>query len=179
MLLYSPSKHHRVFPNGWFIDGATTVYCLRQVWTWVCLSAPGLGAAAWSAWAWAPAPRLLHPGRARAVLACGGEAPAQLAPLAPALALLASCVVLAVRTRKLPHNFNETRYCVKSRNLKHYIGLDNFKPLKKPTLGPSYGPNVGRRSPVIANGSFFGAFFHSLQNLCPVPSYCHFSPYGA
>ncbi|XP_063826467.1 metabotropic glutamate receptor 1-like [Ostrinia nubilalis] len=82
-----------------------------QVWTWVCLTAPGAAAAAWSAAAWAPAPRLLHPGRARSVLACGGErAPAQLLPLAPALALLASCVVLAVRTRRLPHNFNETKF---------------------------------------------------------------------
>lgn len=80
------------------------------MWTWVCLTTPGVVTAAWSAVQWAPTPRLLHPGRARAVLACGGErAPAQLLPLAPALALLASCVVLAVRTRRLPHNFNETR----------------------------------------------------------------------
>lgn len=82
-----------------------------QVWTWVALSAPGACAAVWSAARWPATPRLLHPGRARSVLACGGEhAPAQLAPLAPALLLLATCVVLAVRTRRLPHNFNETRW---------------------------------------------------------------------
>ncbi|XP_075975715.1 metabotropic glutamate receptor 5-like [Anticarsia gemmatalis] len=82
-----------------------------QVWTWVALSAPGAVVAVWSALRWPPGPRLLHPGRARSVLACGGEdAVAQLAPLAPALVLLASCVALAVRTRRLPHNFNETRW---------------------------------------------------------------------
>lgn len=82
-----------------------------QVWTWLALSAPGVTVATWSALRWAPAPRLLHPGRARSVLACGGEhAPAQLAPLVPALLLLATCVVLAIRTRRLPHNFNETRF---------------------------------------------------------------------
>lgn len=87
------------------------VVCELQVWTWVSLTAPGAAVTAWSAAQWAPGPRLLHPGRARAVLVCGGEhAAAQLAPLAPALLLLASCVVLAVRTRRLPHNFNETRF---------------------------------------------------------------------
>ncbi|KAJ8716385.1 hypothetical protein PYW07_003012 [Mythimna separata] len=82
-----------------------------QVCMWLALSAPGAGTAAWSAARWPAAPRLLHPGRARAVLACGGElAAAQLAPLVPALLLLATCVALAVRTRRLPHNFNETRF---------------------------------------------------------------------
>ena len=82
-----------------------------QVWTWVTLSAPGACVAVWSAARWPAAPRLQHPGRARSVLACGGEqAAAQLAPLAPALLLLATCVALAVRTRRLPHNFNETRF---------------------------------------------------------------------
>ncbi|KAJ8723590.1 hypothetical protein PYW08_003502 [Mythimna loreyi] len=82
-----------------------------QVWTWLGLSAPGAGVAVWSAARWPAAARLLHPGRARSVLACGGElAAAQLAPLVPALVLLATCVVLAVRTRRLPHNFNETRF---------------------------------------------------------------------
>ncbi|KAJ2950837.1 hypothetical protein O0L34_g5180 [Tuta absoluta] len=82
-----------------------------QVWTWACLSAPGLAAAAACALWWPAAPRVTHPQRARAVLACGGEhARAHLAPLAPALVLLAACVVLAVRTRRLPHNFNETRF---------------------------------------------------------------------
>lgn len=82
-----------------------------QVWTWLALSTPGAGVAAWSAVRWPAAPRLQHPGRARSVLACGGEqALAQLAPLVPALVLLATCVVLAVRTRRIPHNFNETRF---------------------------------------------------------------------
>ncbi|XP_049872856.1 metabotropic glutamate receptor 2-like, partial [Pectinophora gossypiella] len=82
-----------------------------QLWAWAALSAPGAAAAAWSARAWPPAPRVAHPARARSVLACGGEhAQAQLAPLVPALLLLAACVVLAVRTRRLPHNFNETRF---------------------------------------------------------------------
>lgn len=82
-----------------------------QVALWLTLSGPGAAAGAWSAWRWAPGPRVLHPGRARAVLACGGEhGAAQLTPLAPALVLLAACVVLAVRTRRLPHKFNETRW---------------------------------------------------------------------
>ncbi|RVE41856.1 hypothetical protein evm_013500 [Chilo suppressalis] len=82
-----------------------------QVWTWAALSGPGVATAAWSALRWPATPQLLHPGRARAVLVCGGElAPAQLVPLAPALALLASCVALAIRTRRLPHNFNETKF---------------------------------------------------------------------
>lgn len=82
-----------------------------QLGAWACLSAPGAALAAWSALAWGAAPRLAHPGRARAVLACGAELPAaQLPPLAPALALLAACLLLAVRTRNLPHNFNETKY---------------------------------------------------------------------
>ncbi|XP_059045641.1 uncharacterized protein LOC131841334 [Achroia grisella] len=82
-----------------------------QVWTWLGLSAPGIATAAWSAVRWPPTTRLVHPGRARAVLTCGGElAAAQLPPLAPALVLLAACVAAAVRTRRLPHNFNETRF---------------------------------------------------------------------
>lgn len=82
-----------------------------QVWTWLALSAPGACVTVWSTARWPAAPQLQHPGRARSVLACGGEhAEAQLAPLVPALLLLASCVVLAVRTRRLPHNFNETRF---------------------------------------------------------------------
>ncbi|PZC70441.1 hypothetical protein B5X24_HaOG216252 [Helicoverpa armigera] len=82
-----------------------------QVCAWIALSAPGACTAVWSAVHWPAAPRLLHPGRARSVLACGGEhAVAQLSPLVPALVLLATCVVLAVRTRHLPHNLNETRF---------------------------------------------------------------------
>ncbi|XP_063364042.1 metabotropic glutamate receptor 2-like [Cydia amplana] len=82
-----------------------------QVAGWTVLVAPGVVAAAWAAARWPPTPRLLHPGRARAVLACGGErATAQLLPLAPALLLLACCAVAAIRTRRLPHNFNETRF---------------------------------------------------------------------
>nr|XP_013189484.1 unnamed protein product [Amyelois transitella] len=82
-----------------------------QVWMWVCLSSPGAVLAAWAAARWPPGTVLLHPGRARAVLACGGErAEAQLPPLAPALLLLAACVILAIRTRRLPHNLNETRF---------------------------------------------------------------------
>ncbi|KAG7309524.1 hypothetical protein JYU34_003972 [Plutella xylostella] len=78
---------------------------------WAALVAPGVLAAALAQWLWPAAPRVLHPTRARSVLACGGEsAPAQLLPLAPALALLLACTALAVRTRRLPHNFNETRF---------------------------------------------------------------------
>ncbi|KAH9645739.1 hypothetical protein HF086_002666 [Spodoptera exigua] len=82
-----------------------------QLWTWLALTAPGACVAVWSAITWPATPQLLHPGRSRSVLVCGGEqAPAQLSPLAPALALLAACVGMAVRTRRLPHNFNETRF---------------------------------------------------------------------
>nr|XP_037875338.1 metabotropic glutamate receptor 5-like [Bombyx mori] len=82
-----------------------------QVWTWLALSTPGWAMAAWSATSWPPVARLLHPGRARSVLACAGEtATAQLVPLAPALVLLGACVLLAVRTRRLPHNLNETKF---------------------------------------------------------------------
>ncbi|XP_061704171.1 metabotropic glutamate receptor 1-like [Cydia pomonella] len=82
-----------------------------QVAGWGVLVTPGVLAAAWAAVRWPPTPRLLHPGRARAVLVCGGErATAQLLPLAPALLLLACCAVAAIRTRRLPHNFNETRF---------------------------------------------------------------------
>ncbi|XP_047025543.1 metabotropic glutamate receptor 5-like [Helicoverpa zea] len=82
-----------------------------QVCAWIALSAPGACTAVWSAVHWPASPRLLHPGRARSVLACGGEhAVAQLSPLVPALVLLATCVVLAVHTRHLPHNLNETRF---------------------------------------------------------------------
>ncbi|CAG9788012.1 unnamed protein product [Diatraea saccharalis] len=82
-----------------------------KVWTWVVLIGPGVATAVWSAFHWPPTPLLLHPGRARSVLVCGGEsAVAQLVPLAPALALLASCVALAIKTRRLPHNFNETKF---------------------------------------------------------------------
>lgn len=82
-----------------------------QVLAWAALSAPGAAAAAWSVARWGAEPRVTHPTRARAVLACGAEhARAQLVPLAPALLLLAACVALAVRTRRLPHNFNETRF---------------------------------------------------------------------
>lgn len=82
-----------------------------QLWMWLTLTAPGICVAVWSAVNWPAAPRLLHPGRSRSVLVCGGEqASAQLAPLAPALTLLAACVGMAVRTRRLPHNFNETRF---------------------------------------------------------------------
>lgn len=82
-----------------------------EVWTWVVLTLPGACVAAWSAFWWPPKARLRHPGRARSVLACDGEgAAAQLVPLVPALALLVACAALAVRTRRLPHNFNETRW---------------------------------------------------------------------
>ncbi|CAH1636685.1 unnamed protein product [Spodoptera littoralis] len=82
-----------------------------QLWTWLALTAPGTCVAVWSSVNWPATPHLVHPGRSRSVLVCGGEqAPAQLIPLAPALTLLAACVSMAVRTRRLPHNFNETRF---------------------------------------------------------------------
>lgn len=82
-----------------------------QLGAWVALSAPGVAVASWAALRWAPMPRVLHPVRVRSVLACGGEhALAHLLPLSPALVLLAACVALAIRTRRLPHNFNETRF---------------------------------------------------------------------
>lgn len=82
-----------------------------QLGAWAALSAPGAAVAGWAALRWAPAPLVLHPTRVRSVLACGGEhALAHLLPLSPALLLLAACVALAIRTRRLPHNFNETRF---------------------------------------------------------------------
>lgn len=82
-----------------------------QLCTWAVLSAPGVAAAGWAAIRWAPTPHVLHPSRTRSVLACGGEhALAHLLPLSPALLLLAACVAFAIRTRRLPHNFNETRF---------------------------------------------------------------------
>lgn len=77
---------------------------------WAALWAPAAAAAGWTAVGIPPAPVLWHPERTRAVLRCGGEGSALLPPLAPALLLLLTCAVLAVRTRALPHNYNEARF---------------------------------------------------------------------
>lgn len=82
-----------------------------QLGAWAVLSAPGAAVAGWAALQWVPTPIVLHPARVRSVLTCGGDhALAHLLPLSPALLLLAACVALAIRTRRLPHNFNETRF---------------------------------------------------------------------
>ncbi|KAL4709739.1 hypothetical protein ACJJTC_005542 [Scirpophaga incertulas] len=98
-------------PGG---GGGGRVRCLSsraQPALWAALSAPAWAAAAWAALRWPPAPVLRHPGRARSVLACSGDEPiAQLVPLAPVLALLVASAALAIRTRRLPHNLNETKF---------------------------------------------------------------------
>ncbi|GBP47225.1 Metabotropic glutamate receptor 1 [Eumeta japonica] len=83
-----------------------------QVWLCATLVTPAVVAVAWSASTWSPIPHVVYPTRARSVLECGGarKTAAQLVPLVPALALLVAGAVAAIRSRRLPHNYNETRF---------------------------------------------------------------------